>query len=142
MGRQLTANVLVLHPDTDEPEVLLEGSEVPDWAVDQVGDHVLDGDSSDSGKSEKDGVAEGVTATQSVTDSVLVKHAKRMVDLSAGVLAGKSSKPVGNPPPLQGSGSSKAKWADYAESNGVEVHDGMSRDDIVGACRSAGVPVE
>jgi hypothetical protein len=103
MSRKLTANVLVLHPDTDEPEVLLAGSEVPEWASDQVGDHVLEGDS----HKDED-----------------------------------NKKSAGSPPPLQGSGSSKAKWADYAESNGVEVHDGMSRDDIVGACRSAGVPVE
>ena len=47
---KLTANVLVRHPDTGMVECLLEGSELPDWAADQVGDHVLEG------KSDKDAV--------------------------------------------------------------------------------------
>lgn len=40
---KLTANVAVRHPDTGAVEVLLEGSDLPSWAADLVGDHVLDG---------------------------------------------------------------------------------------------------
>lgn len=39
---KLTANVLLAHPDTNEPVVLVEGTELPDWAYGFVGDHVLD----------------------------------------------------------------------------------------------------
>lgn len=39
---KLTANVVVAHPDTNEPVVLVEGSDLPDWAVELVGDHALD----------------------------------------------------------------------------------------------------
>lgn len=106
MGRKVTGNVLVRHPDSGVLEVISAGSEVPEWASDQVGDHVLEGEShKDSHKDEGD-------------------------------------KSAGSPPPLQGAGSSKAKWAEYAEAHGVHVADDMSRDDIADACRKAGVPVE
>lgn len=38
---KLTANVVLAHPDTNEPVVLVEGSDLPEWAVGLVGDHVL-----------------------------------------------------------------------------------------------------
>jgi hypothetical protein len=105
---KLTANVVVVDPETSAPVLLEAGSDVPEWAEDQVGDHVLEGESgNDSRKGE-----------------------------------GHGEKSAGNPPPLQGAGSSKAKWAEYAHAHGVHVGDDMSRDEIADACRKAGVPVE
>jgi hypothetical protein len=37
-------------------------------------------------------------------------------------------------PPKSGPGSGKAVWAAYAEGQGVEVTDDMTRDDIIAAC--------
>jgi len=37
------------------------------------------------------------------------------------------------PPPRAGAGSSRDAWADYAASQGIEVTDDMTRDDIVAA---------
>lgn len=43
------------------------------------------------------------------------------------------------PPPLAGKGSSRTAWAAWAATAGTPVDDGMSRDDIITACRDAGV---
>lgn len=109
MPGKLTANVVVRHPESGSPAFLPEGSDLPDWAADLVGDHVLAGE-----------------ATGDEPEHGSESH----------------SEPVGDPPPIAGAGSSKARWADYARANGVEVSDGASRDEIVDAVRSAGVPVE
>lgn len=45
-------------------------------------------------------------------------------------------------PARTGKGSSKDAWAEYAAANGVDVDATASRDDIIAACESAGVPVE
>lgn len=47
--------------------------------------------------------------------------------------------PAGDPPPKAGSGSSRAKWADYAALHNVAVSDDDTRDDIVAAVAAAGV---
>lgn len=52
-------------------------------------------------------------------------------------------KPDGpKPPPKAGSGSGRAKWAEYAAAHGVEVTDDMSRDEIVDAVEAAGARTE
>ena len=42
MARKLTAGVILRHPERGDPVFLPVGSEVPDWAEGQVGDHVLE----------------------------------------------------------------------------------------------------
>lgn len=49
---------------------------------------------------------------------------------------------IGNPPPTAGAGSGKAAWRDYADANGVTVDDDASRDDVIEACRAAGIRTE
>jgi hypothetical protein len=49
---------------------------------------------------------------------------------------------VGSPPPKGGAGSGADVWAAYASDNDVTVPDGASRDDIIAALDSAGVPTE
>ena len=44
-------------------------------------------------------------------------------------------------PPQGGPGSGKDAWAAYAASQGVEVEDGATRDEIIAACEAADVPV-
>lgn len=46
------------------------------------------------------------------------------------------------PPPRAGKGSGEDKWRAYAEANGVDVSGVDGRDEIIGACEDAGVPVE
>lgn len=48
----------------------------------------------------------------------------------------------GEVPPKGGAGSGKDAWAAYAASRGVEVDEDATRDDIVAALESAGVPTE
>lgn len=45
-------------------------------------------------------------------------------------------------PAKDGPGSGKARWADYAESLGVEVPEGAARDSIIQAIAEAGHPTE
>lgn len=45
-----------------------------------------------------------------------------------------------SPPPHAGRGSGRDAWAAYAEGHGVDA-DGLDRDEIIGACQEAGVPV-
>lgn len=45
---------------------------------------------------------------------------------------------VGGVPPRHGAGSSRAAWAAYADTVGVDVDEDMSRDDIIAAVDPAG----
>lgn len=45
-------------------------------------------------------------------------------------------------PPQAGAGSGRDAWADYAEQHGVDVDEDWKRDQIIDACKKAGVPVE
>lgn len=45
-------------------------------------------------------------------------------------------------PPQSGPGSGKDVWAAYADSKGVEYDDDATRDEIIAACKAAGVPVD
>lgn len=45
------------------------------------------------------------------------------------------------PPPRAGKGSGLQPWAAYASANGVEFDANAGRDEIIGACEDAGVPV-
>lgn len=39
---KLIGTTVVAHPETGEPAVLLEGIDLPEWANDLVGEHLLD----------------------------------------------------------------------------------------------------
>jgi hypothetical protein len=49
--------------------------------------------------------------------------------------------PAAEPPPQGGPGASRKVWADWAALHKVAVEDGWKRDDIIAACKKAGVPV-
>jgi hypothetical protein len=40
---KLSGNTILAHPETGVPTVLLAGEEVPDWASDLIGDHLIEG---------------------------------------------------------------------------------------------------
>lgn len=46
------------------------------------------------------------------------------------------------PPPKSGRGSGLDAWKAYAAAHDVEVPDGVSKDDLITALESAGVPTE
>lgn len=48
---------------------------------------------------------------------------------------------AGTPPPQGGPGASRQVWADYATRNRVPVQDDWRRDDIIEACKKAGIEV-
>ena len=45
------------------------------------------------------------------------------------------------PPPQSGPGASRKVWADWAAKHKVTVESDWKRDDIIDACKAAGVPV-
>lgn len=49
--------------------------------------------------------------------------------------------PAAEPPPQGGPGASRKVWADWAADHKVAVEDDWKRDDIIAACKKAGVPV-
>jgi hypothetical protein len=56
--------------------------------------------------------------------------------------AAESETEASGPPPKGGAGSGADAWAAYAASQGVEVPDGATREQIQSLLRDAGVPVE
>ncbi|GIF08663.1 hypothetical protein [Actinoplanes siamensis] len=146
---KLTANTLVVHPDTGSPVLLAEGGPLPDWAAGLVGDHLLDEPSS-AGLGEAVGRGPG-TARKSASDTTEVDALRaRIAELEA-AQQGNSSSPTeldatqqGGPklPPRSGPGSGAPEWRAYARSVDVEVADGASREDVIAALDAAGKPTK
>lgn len=131
--KDLIGSVLVDNPAGGDPIVLVAGDRVPEGVV--LGDHVL-------AKKDTGGGSQDASTGAGGTDG-----------------AGTPESAAGNPtqppaegslavPPLNGAGSSKDAWRDYAgkaaEKAGlqIDIPADAKRDDIVEALRSAGIPVE
>lgn len=74
---KLNDNTLVLR--NGSPVSLLKGEDVPDWAKDQVGDHLIDGSSDsfdDSGLPPKAGRGSGLEAWQKYADDNGITYAE------------------------------------------------------------------
>lgn len=102
---RLAANIAVRNPRTGEVETFTAGSTVPSWAAERITNpDAWASDGPDVG-------AVPAPTPDSDTD------------------------PEGVPdrPPLAGKGSSRASWAAYARSLGIQIDDDMGRDDIVDA---------
>lgn len=76
--------------------------------------------------------------TPAQTDALVEAAAKA----DEAVRAARVVTPALVPPPKSGPGSSRTKWATYAEQQGVTVPAGADRDDIIAALRDANVPVD
>lgn len=106
----------------DEPE-LDEGS--PEQAREQAGEELTEAEQEalDAADSDEDGEPQ-----VDETDAGTPVQATDTSDV-----------PV---PPQGGPGSGRDVWAAYAASKGVEVEAGDGRDEIIAACKAAGVPVD
>ncbi|WP_458317114.1 hypothetical protein [Mycolicibacterium brisbanense] len=111
---------------TDDAGVLhsfLPGDEVPDWAAKRMGAHCFaTGDADEAAADGGDGGGEDAAAD--------------------GEGEGSPSGGGDEPPPLAGPGSGRDHWAAYAREHQVAFGDDDKRDQIVDACREAGVRVE
>lgn len=134
MGGRLRANIALRNPDTGVVECFTAGSTVPPWAAERITNpDVWASDGPDVGEvpaptpdSETD------TDTDVVEDEIEPQEAPVATDGDDEDL---DAEPDGVParPPLAGKGSSRAAWAAYARSLGIQVDDDMGRDDIVDA---------
>lgn len=59
-----------------------------------------------------------------------------------GLWDAESSEEEAGPPPRAGKGSGEPAWRSYADSQGVDVSQAETRDDIINALSEAGVRVE
>lgn len=98
---RLSANTIVRNPDDQSLHVLKAGQDVPEWAVEQVGDHLLDGATAAPAKDEKPN-GSNAGAGGEITE-----------------------------PPRAGRGSGLDAWTAYAEHLGIAVPDGAQRDDVI-----------
>lgn len=87
----LTDNTLLIHPETAIPTPLTKGQKLPDWAKDEVGDHLLTTTKPGSEDDEDEGDTPNL-------DAELPEDA----------------------PPVSGKGSGIDAWKAYADSIGVE----------------------
>jgi len=149
----LVGSVLVTHPGATDPIVLVAGSKVPEGI--EVGAHVLEPEHRGSGSTGSN------TPPQSSPDAAAkaaAKAAKKVADKAA-KKAGKpeptptpppaAADPTAvTPPPLNGAGSGKEAWREYATvatkaaGLSIEIPEDATRTDIVDALKSAGVRTE
>lgn len=71
---------------------------------------------------------------------VSVAGSKRDARLRAGYRQVEAA--VSSVPPRSGKGSGLDAWTEYASTNGVQVKDDATRDDVIEAVKAAGVPTE
>lgn len=107
----------------------LPGQRVPGWVVDLVTNpRALLADPADDG-------GDPVAADEAPAPANPVDASSNAGD------PGDPPAPALTPPPHAGVGSGRDAWADYANANGVAVQDDWKRDQIIEACREAGVAV-
>jgi hypothetical protein len=129
---------------------LFEGQELPEWAVDQVGEHLL---ASGTSSASTPGTASQPAADDSLPvtrgwlrgegGKVLARH---MID-ALGEIEGADDADPGTPPPpppdvdelppTSGKGSGIEAWQNYAQHKGIAYPQGASRDEIMAAVQAA-----
>ena len=76
---RLTQNTLVTHPDTHDLVPLAAGDEIPEWAADLIGAHLVDVPASaptDDEKSDDEPEGEESTDTKDVTERAPAKRTR------------------------------------------------------------------
>ncbi|MEU9806226.1 hypothetical protein [Mycobacterium sp. NPDC050853] len=121
----------------------LPGQKVPGWVADLVTNPLaLVGDPEVAEAESDGGVPDGGPAGPAVSlqPAVPTEPVGPAVGPDAGHAGGQpsGSSPV-EPPPHAGAGSGRDAWAQYASANGVSVQEESRRDQIIEACREAGV---
>jgi len=117
------ANAVHLHRD-GVLHSYLPGDDVPEWAVEKIGDPNVWAD-------EEAPVVPGPVIAPTVTRTV---PAVPQTELDSTPATATDS----GRPPENGPGATRQVWADYAASAGVEVDAAWKREDIIGACAAAG----
>lgn len=90
-------------------------------------------------------VKDGVTQSFMPGDEVPEWAAKLITNPNVLAVDDAEDEPSGSsdaPPPRYGKGSAQKVWAAYAAAHGLEVDVDTPRDEIIGACEDAGVPVD
>jgi hypothetical protein len=153
----LTGRFLAVQPgESGGLRWLDAGTELPEWADGQVGEHLLEGYVAPAVSEEAGTMEVLVTAdTEGVRELVAELTAQRdeavaeakslrelLADLTDPDTAGPSDPPGPDlePPPRGGPGSSTEEWAKYAGLLGVKVGPGANRDDIIRDLEEAGKP--
>lgn len=132
MGGRLRANIALRNPETGVVECFTAGSTVPSWAAERI-------TNPDVWASDGPDVGAVPAPTPDIDDNPQVVEAELEPEETPVVDDGDDedldADPEGLPerPPLAGKGSSRAAWAAYARSLGIQVDDDMGRDDIVDA---------
>lgn len=131
--KDLIGSVLIENPAGGDPIVLVAGDKVPEGVV--LGDHVLAKKDTGTASVEAD-VSAGGTDGAGAQESAAGESTQPPAEASLVV------------PPLNGAGSSKAAWLDYAKKAAqaaglqIDIPADAKRDDIVEALRTANIPVE
>jgi len=92
----LSDNTVIAHPDTGAPVALLKGQEVPDWAEELIGDHLIEGEPAPAEKADgtppTSGKGSGLEAWQKHADDLGVPYADdaKREDIIAAVEAHKA----------------------------------------------------
>lgn len=134
MGRRLTANTVLAHPETGSPVVFEEGQEVPAWAADLITTPgLLEGSKAPSAKrTPKKAAAQDVSEDEPADEDE---------DTDADEDAEDGGTPV-EVPPTTGNGSGVTAWRKYALSKGFEFDDDVKRAEIIAALTAENIPVE
>ncbi|MFA4080480.1 hypothetical protein ONA92_02040 [Mycobacteroides salmoniphilum] len=128
----------------------LPGQKVPDWVVNLVTNPLaLVGDPQDAGSDPDEGGPDdgqpsapvAPTGPDGGEPAASVEPGPVVVGPGAGRGGGQPSapNPAAEPPPQAGAGSGRDAWAQYASAQGVTVLEEWRRDQIIDACRKAGV---
>lgn len=103
-GRKLIGTTVVRNPETQGVVTLRPGMKVPDWAEDQVGDHLF------KSKAQSDAAVEPQQSTPPAPAPAQQQDGQ---------------------PPRAGRGSSLEAWAEYAAKVPIAVPEGATRDEII-----------
>lgn len=106
---RLAGNTIVAHPETGAPTVLLAGDEVPDWAEELIGAHLIDGASDGEqvdGLPPKAGKGSGIAAWKKYADDNGVSYTEGATrdEIIAAVEAQEDQAPDGGAPDPAGTG--------------------------------------
>jgi len=109
---KLTANTIVVHPESGQPVLLAADGDLPDWAEGMVGDHLLE------------------------------QPANKTAGASGRESSTASSSEAPKAPPRSGPGSGAPEWRSYASKVGVDVPADAERSDVIAALDAAGKPTK
>lgn len=139
---KLIDNTVVVHPETGEPVLLAATGDLPEWAADLVGDHLLDPKPIRRPKSAEQAPA--------INDDEVAALKARIAELEREKAGAATPTPAtagpgsvtAKVPPRSGPGSGAPEWRAYAAHLQVEVPASAGRDEVIAALDAAGKPTK